>query len=197
MPTGPSNPAGAPDGSPSGENSKKTCTRCLQRKLLHHFVSSSGNRSFQRCTSCRESDAAVKAMKRLAERSPSSSLRSNIVVGPLQQPSSTTPASSQSYSTGPTTPTIPTAPSLLPRIAPAGCREHREPQFLLRGQNSQDPAEVAEARAERVAIQRQHRAARRHGESPSPTPELPSMVRQRDDGGDGGDDDLSDDVDRT
>ena len=150
MPTGPSNPAGAPDGSPSGENSKKTCTRCLQRKLLHHFVSSSGNRSFQRCTSCRESDAAVKAMKRLAERSPSSSLRSNIVVGPLQQPSSTTPASSQSYSTDPTTPAIPTTPSLPPRIAPADRREHREPQFLHRGQNSQDPAEVAEARAERV-----------------------------------------------
>src|SRR2546421_5438898 len=73
--------------------------------------------------------------------------------------SSAMPAFSQSYSTGPTTPATPTTPSLPPRIAPAGRREHQEPQFLSRDQDSQDPAEVAEAHAERVAIQQQNRAA--------------------------------------
>src|SRR2546421_4495429 len=193
MSADPSNSMDIPDANPGEENPTKTCTNCGRRKPLHHFVSCTGKRPLQRCESCRASNNPAKAKKKLAERSPSSSLRSNIVVGPLQQPSSTTPASSQSSSTDPTTPAIPTTPSLPSRIPPAGRREHREPQFLHRGQNSQDPAEVAEARAERFAIQRQHRAARRHGESPSPTPELSSMVRQRD-GGDGGDDDLSDEV---
>lgn len=206
MPTGPSNPAGAPDGSPNGDDSKKTCTRCLQRKLLHHFTSSSGNGSFQRCSSCRESDAAAKGKKRLAERSQSSSLRSNIVVGQIEQPSSATPATAatpassssirsniiiapfQPHSTDPTT------PSPLPRIAPAPRREHLDPQFFRRGKNSQDTPEAARRRAENVVRQRRHRAARRHGELPSPTPDLPLTVRQEDDGGDDGGDDLSDDV---
>jgi hypothetical protein len=200
MSTGPSNFTGTPDGT-GEENSTRICSKCRGRKALHHFVSYTGKRSVQRCASCRESDAALRARKKLAESSPPSSLRPNIVVGRLQQPSSTTSASSpstqsniavtpfQSYSTSPTTPSLP------PRIAPAGRREHREPQYLRRGQNSQDPADVAELRAERFTIQRRHRAARRHGELPSDTPDLSSMVRRRGDGGDDGDDDLSD-VDR-
>ena len=177
MSTGPSNFTGTPD-STGEENSTRICSKCRGRKALHHFVSYTGKRSVQRCVSCRESDAALRARKKLAESSPPSSLRPNIAVTTFQ-----------SYSTSPTTPSLP------PRIAPAGPREHREPQYLRRGQNSQDPADVAELRAERFTIQRRHRAARRHGELPSDTPDLSSMVRRRGDGGDDGDDDLSD-VDR-
>ena len=192
MSASPSNFTSAPGASRGEESSTRTCTNCAGRKALHHFVSGSGKRSLRRCASCRESDAASKAKKKLAERSPSSSLRSTIVVGPLEQPSSATPATP--YSTGPTTPATPT-PSLPPRFAPAGRREHREPQFLPRGQDSQDPPEVAEARAERAVIQRQNRVARRQGESPLPTPSLASIVRRRDGGSDEADDDVSD-VDR-
>ena len=206
MSAGPSNFTGAPDG-PGEENSTRICSKCRGRKALHHFVSCTGKRSVQRCASCRESDAALRAKKKLAEGSPSSSLRSNIVVGQIEQPSSATPAIAatpassssirsniivapfQSHSTNPTT------PSPLPRIAPASRREHREPQFFRRGNNSQDTPEAARRRAEDVVRQRRHRAARRHGELPSLTPDLPLTVRQEDDGGDDGGDDLSDDVD--
>lgn len=67
MSTSPSNFSGMPDASLGEDNSTKTCTNCGRRKPLHHFVSGSGKRSLQRCASCRESDAASKAKKRLAE----------------------------------------------------------------------------------------------------------------------------------
>ena len=186
----------------------KTCTSCMGRKALNHFVSSSGKQSLQRCDSCRKSDATLRAKKKLAERSPSS-LRSTNIVGPLEQLSSATPATPapsssiqshitvapfQSYSAGPTTPATPT-PSLPPRFAPASHQEHQEPQFLPRGQDSQDPPEVAEARAKRAVIQRQNRVVRRQGKSLLPTPSLSSIVRQRDGGSDEAVNDLLDDVD--
>jgi len=58
----------------------------MGREPLHHFVSRTDNRSLQRCASCCESDATLRAKKKLAERSLSSSLKSNIVDGPLEQP---------------------------------------------------------------------------------------------------------------
>ena len=194
----------------------RTCSRCGRKQSPSRFV----NRQYRHrltamCLACRQSCRPGSHAPVGAEPSSSATASSEIVVGrptPLIAPDPTpaheassatavTPASSssvrsnivvapfRSYSTDPATPSLP------PRIVPTGRRQRREQQFLPRGQDSQDPPEVAEARVERVALQRRNRVARRQGESPPPTPSLSSMVRHRGGGDDGGNDELSE-VDR-
>jgi hypothetical protein len=57
-------------------------------------------------------------------------------------------------------------------------QSRQSPTFYYHGIHSSDDSQHAEARAQRTTIQRAHRAMRRAGEEPSPTPSLSQLMRR-------------------
>ncbi|CAH0028648.1 unnamed protein product [Clonostachys rhizophaga] len=190
----PGGPSGHRDGVAGDSAVTKRCTHCKQDKSIDQYVNlrNPAAKPTGKCLECHQKQSQTPTHRvfdsvrsRLSKR-PSTEVQSPerqearrfqpIVPRPEPPaitPTSATPSSSRLILPAPRTPNPLARAGTLVRSTTSSL-----PRFLRRGVDSQESPDTQQARRDQVAIQRRHRAERREGLEPSPTPGIPQLLGQ-------------------